>query len=275
MRRLSSALFVLLFVGLAGMLPSTARAQQSRVVDDDEWCDRNGWAYNSDSERYCEVREITLRANRDLVAIDGRQNGGIRVAGWDRDEILVRARVMAHARTESAAQRLAEDVEIRTDNTIYADTPEAGRKEWTSVSFQVFVPRRSNLSLETHNGGISIENVEGNVDFDALNGGVSLADLAGDVRGETTNGGVTVELSGSAWRGDGMDVRTTNGGVEIYVPDGYDAHLETGTVNGKLYFDFPVMLQGRLDRRISTDLGRGGQPIRIATTNGSVEIRRG
>ena len=273
--RKSIALFLTLFViGLTTLGCAPADAQQTRTLHDDEWCDYDKWERDSDSERYCEVREITLSDSRDLIAVDGRRNGGIKVEGWNRDEILVRAKVTAHARTESAAERLAEDVEIHTDGTIYADVPETRRKEWTSVSYQLMVPRRSNLSLETFNGGISIESVEGDMEFEALNGGLNLIDLAGDVRGETTNGGVTVELTGSEWDGDGLDVETTNGGVKIYVPDDYSADLETRTVNGRVEVDFPVMVRGRIDRRISTRLGDGGQLIRVVTTNGGVKVRR-
>lgn len=273
MRTCTSLFLLLVAVGLAGL--GTAYAQEQRTLHDDDWCDRDGWEYDNDGARYCEVREITLRAGHDLIAVDGKQNGGVKIRGWNRDEILVRAKVTSHARSAGTAERLAQDVEIRTDRTIYADLPDTRHKEWTSVSYELFVPRRSNLSLETHNGGISIENVAGDLDFDALNGGVSLVNLAGDVRGRTTNGGISVELTGDEWEGQGMDVRTTNGGVKIYVPDDYSAELETSTVNGRVEVDFPVTVRGRVDSRIATTLGRGGRPIHVATTNGSVKVRRG
>ena len=38
--------------------------------------------------------------------------------------------------------------------------------------------------------------------------------------------------------------------------------------------DFPITVQGRIGRSLSTDLGNGGQTIRATTTNGGVEIRR-
>lgn len=254
---------------------SPALAQQIRVLHDDAWCEREGWSYDSDGERYCEVREITLHADRDHLAVDGRQNGGIRVEGWNRNEILVRAKVTAHARTETTARNIAEDVAINTERTIYADVPDTRHREWASVSFEVFVPRRSNLSLETHNGGITIENVDGDVDFEALNGGVTLVALAGDVHGRTTNGGITLELTGDEWDGDGLDVRTTNGGVTINIPRDYSANLETSTVNGKLEVDFPITVMGRIDSRLSTRLGDGGRTIHVSTTNGGVRISRG
>ncbi len=217
--RKSIALFLTLFViGLTTIGCAPADAQQTRTLHDDQWCDRDNWEHDNDGERYCEVREITLPAGRDLITVDGRQNGGIKVEGWNRKEILVRAKVTTHARTEAAAERLAEDIEINTDRTIFADVPETRRKEWASVSYRLMVPRRSNLSLETFNGGISIENVEGDMDFAALNGGLNLIDLAGDVHGETTNGGITVELTG---KGEGpVGKRETSEGRSALFPVG-------------------------------------------------------
>jgi len=94
------------------------------------------------------------------------------------------------------------------------------------------------------------------------------------MHGRTTNGGVKVALTGSQWDGEGLDVTTTNGGVVLEVPSDYNAHLETGTVNGGVRMDFPVRVQGRLDRELSTDLGSGGPTIRARTTNGGVVVKR-
>jgi DUF4097 and DUF4098 domain-containing protein YvlB len=216
-----------------------------------------------------------------VVDVNGGQNGGIHVAGWDRDEILVRARVVGSARTEDEAHELVDAVEIETGRVIQADTPVIRGNNWrrsnawTSVSFEVFVPYRSNVALETHNGGVRIEDIAGDVSFDVLNGGVTLVNLAGFVEGETTNGGLDIILTGDQWTGQGMDVATTNGGVEIEVPDDYSARLETSTVNGRVRFDFPITVQGRLDRNISTTLGDGGPTIRARTTNGGVRVKRG
>jgi DUF4097 and DUF4098 domain-containing protein YvlB len=72
-----------------------------------------------------------------------------------------------------------------------------------------------------------------------------------------------------------MDVSTTNGGVSLSIPENYSAHLETGTVNGRLNVDFPITVQGELKRELSANLGSGGATIRAMTTNGGVRIRRG
>src|SRR6266540_1714545 len=98
--------------------------------------------------------------------------------------------------------------------------------------------------------------------------------LAGDVKGQTMNGGLAIDLAGAGWDGKGMDVRTTNGGVTLSIPENYSAHLETGTVNGGLKTDFPITLQGEVKRELSFDLGGGGQTISAMTTNGGVSIKR-
>lgn len=254
--------------GLAVLLlaPALASAQTPTLTCDNTW--------DGGEERFCEIREVTLPAGRSTIAIDGGPNGGIRVRGWDRNEIRLVMKVQAHASSESRAQELAQGVKVATDGPIRASGPDKGRHEWWSVSYEAFVPMRSDLDLETLNGGIRIADVHGRIRFSVTNGGVSLASLGGDVSGRSTNGGVHVDLAGSTWDGAGLDVQTTNGGATLSVPSGYSAHLETGTTNGGLKFDFPVTVQGRLNKRLSVDLGNGGPTIRVVTTNGGVTIKR-
>ena len=71
-----------------------------------------------------------------------------------------------------------------------------------------------------------------------------------------------------------MDVRTTNGGIVMSVPENYSAFIETGTVNGGVEVDFPVTVQGRITRQLSFNVGSGGQTVKAMTTNGGVRIRK-
>jgi hypothetical protein len=72
-------------------------------------------------------------------------------------------------------------------------------------------------------------------------------------------------------------VSTTNGGVRMSLPDGYNAELSAETTNGGLDIDFPVVVRGRLsgvNRRIVTTLGSGGPRLHVRTVNGGVQIGR-
>ena len=141
-----------------------------------------------------------------------------------------------------------------------------------SVSYDVYVPSQTNLEANTENGGISAQDVRGEMNFEATNGGIHLSDVGGSVRARTTNGGVVANLSGTTWQGQGLDLQTTNGGATVYVPRGYNALLETGTTNGGMRVDFPITVRGSLNRHISTQLGSGGPTVRVITTNGGVRI---
>ncbi len=255
-------------LAVAVALPAAppAAAQEWSVDNRAGACDRHG-----DSDSYCEVRTATIPADGGVVTVEGLHNGGISVRGWDGNEIRIRARVTTRRNVE------ADDVFIDVDgSTISARGPRSNgsRGDGWSVSFELDVPSRSDLKLDTHNGGIAIRGVEGAIRFETHNGGVSLSGLAGDVRGSTRNGGLSVELSGNAWFGEGLDVETKNGGVKLEIPEGYSADLETGTVNGRIQLDFPVEVQGTLGQRLSTRLGSGGAPVRVVTTNGGVRIGR-
>src|SRR5215470_2202557 len=236
-------------------------------------CGEDNW-YNDRLVSNCEVREETIAATGS-VAVDGKQNGGIAVKGWDQNQVLVRARVQAAAPTREEADAMAKQIRIDTGGgKISASGPERDKNYQWDVSYEVFVPKRSDLSLNTHNGGISIANVNGKIDFDALNGGAVLRYVGGTVHGSTTTGGLMVELGGDHWDGETLDVKTANGGVVMAVPENYSAHLETGTVNGGLTVDFPVTVQGKITRELAVNLGSGGATVRAMTTNGGVRIRR-
>ena len=243
----------------------------------DEWLDkcREGRGRsNDDRDRVCEVREKRLSPTR-MLDIDGRENGGVSVHGWDRSEVLILAKIQADADDADEAKDVAAGITIDVDGgRIRADGPSTRRHQSWSVSYEVWTPRQTDLRVSTHNGGISIDDIEARLDLGAVNGGIALHRVAGDVHGQTTNGPLNVDLDGDRWRGTGLDLRTTNGPVNLDIPDGYSARLETGTVNGGMRIDFPVTLQGVIGRHISTQLGSGGAPIRAVTTNGPVEIRR-
>lgn len=233
----------------------------------------NRW--NNDRGSHCVIKEQTIAATGNLISVDGKKNGGVSVKGWERNDIFVRAQIQTWANTDGEAQALAGQIRINTGGgQIYAEGPSTVDRQGWGVSFEVFVPINSNLSLKAHNGGISISDVRGQIDFNTLNGGANLRRLAGNVKGSTTNGGLNIELSGNRWDGEGMDVRTTNGGVRLTMQEGYSAHLETGSVNGGFNIDYPITVQGKIERNLSVDLGSGGPMVRAMTTNGGISIRR-
>jgi DUF4097 and DUF4098 domain-containing protein YvlB len=256
----------LLIVLALGSLPMLAQTTQLNC-DDRSTFDR--------LIGHCEIKEQTMAAPKGTIRIDPGMNGGVRVNGWDRNEVLVRARIETAAETDSEARGMVSAIRFASGaGEIRAEGPSMDRNHNWSVSYEIFAPRQSDLNLKTHNGGVHLADLRGNIEFDALNGGVTLQRLAGDVHGHTTNGGLHVELAGNRWDGQGMNVDTTNGGVKMDIPSSYSAHIETSTVNGGVDVEFPVTVKGRIDKNLSFDIGSGGPTVRVTTTNGGVRIRK-
>lgn len=247
-----------------------------------EFCSDNTY-WMKEKRGYRELKESTIQA-RSLLEVDGRKNGGIKVKGTNRKDILIRSCIQAWARSESEAKELANKVSIETGNVIRArgengedDSWKNDRQNW-SVSYEIEVPRNTNLKLTTLNGGIAISQVEGNVEFEAVNGGIVVYDAGGNVRGRTKNGGIAVVLSGKGWKGDGLDLETTNGGVNLSVSNDFAADIESSTVNG----GFSSNLRGLTVEKGRWTGGRaygkvngGGAKVRVVTTNGGVSINSG
>jgi len=257
-------------VALGLLSASHAAAQRHR--DDD--CNRR------QSRRQfvvCDERDTGWRGSG-AVNVDAGPNGGISVVGWDRDSVDVLITVKARAETEDAARELIAEVRVvASGGTLRATGPASRRNASWWVTYDLSVPRRTDLTLETVNGPVSVEDVRGVMRLETSNGPITLANVGGDVRARLDNGPLTVSLAGTEWAGEGLDASTTNGPIVLRVPEGYNAELETGTVNGPMSFSFPITVQGRFgggNQRIHTTLGRGGRPIRVVTTNGPAVINR-
>jgi DUF4097 and DUF4098 domain-containing protein YvlB len=252
-----------------------AAAASGQMVNNQEKqlsCESRGY---DDRVRICEMREQTT-ASVGLLNIDAGKNGGASIKGWTGSDVLVRTRVEAWGNTDAEAKAISSQVLIDiSGGRVQARGPEsAGNSGW-SISYEIFVPQSTNLSVTTVNGGISISDVRGNLHFEATNGGINLKRLAGEVEGSTVNGGVNIELTGATWQGNQIDVKTRNGGVNVSVPANFSAHFQTETVNGSLQSDFPLTMSGDLkSRNHDFTIGGGGPMIHVTTTNGGVKLKR-
>ena len=266
--------FFVLIIGILFLSGTAVFAQDKNDKSSKSkgFCENYNYS-SGDKVSFKEVRETTIRAGS-LLDVDGGRNGGIKIKGEDRSDVLVRACVQTTGVTDEAARALAKNIRIETGGSVRAENS-TGDSDW-AVSFEILVPRSTNLKLEAHNGGIGISGVDGTMEFKTTNGGLHLSDVAGDVKGTTVNGGVHVTLSGNGWKGSGLDLQTTNGGVHLEISENYAARIETGTINGGFKSNIAALNVERTDRqrsmRINTDLNGGGAPIRLITTNGGVHI---
>lgn len=239
-------------------------------------CDDNHGSHWG-SAHVCQMRRTSFTLASSHLSVD-TTNGGIDVIGEDRTDVSLEARINAWAPSDSEATSLLNQVVIDTAGGEVRDHgPHQnffGNRGY-NVDYHLHVPRHLTAEFHSQNGGIELASLDGTIRFSTTNGGVGLSGLSGDVQGRTTNGGLTIALSGDRWQGQGLQADTTNGGVDLRVPEHYSAHLQAGTTNGGISVDFPVTVQGEIKNHLDTNIGGGGPTIHTQTVNGGVSISHG
>lgn len=263
-------LYLILIVLFFGNLNSVFAQNQWKPQDDG--CGAVRWMGNPNGAFNLDIKEQTVAAPPKKLTINGATNGGVRVRGWERAEIFIRACVQSAGRDDAEARAKTAAVRIEYEN----GTLRAVSSEDISfgASFDIRVPVNTDLKITTNNGGINLSNVRGSIEFDLKNGGAVFDRIAGDVRGQTVNGSLVFNLSGDRWEGGGIDVRTTNGNVQINVPENYSARLETVARSRKFRGDFPIAEMPHANGEFNFNLGAGGAVIRATTVNGQISIQR-
>jgi hypothetical protein len=177
----------LVLVFAASVFSISSRAASAKVptgmTGGDKECSANHYHVN-DLVSYAEMRQQRL-ALASMNYINPGQNGSIRVHGWDKGDVLVRACVQTAGETESDARAVASQVSITSGpGRMEPKGPARGERVYWDLSYEVWVPNSSNLDLNANNGSISISAVHGQIRFHTQNGSVYLAEVSGDVDGE-------------------------------------------------------------------------------------------
>jgi len=222
----------------------------------------------------------------DAIEIKGI-NGGIEASGTSGDRVTVTA-VKRGRRSDPSSVRI-EVVEHEGGVTICAVYPsregrpnecrpgEGGRMSNhdndVNVEFDVQVPAGVRFVGRTVNGGIKARGIGADAEAHTVNGGVEV-EAAGTARAETVNGGITARFGRADWTG-ALNLRTVNGGIDVFLPPSTAADVKAATVNGDIETDFPLTVTGKIGRRrLSGSIGGGGRLLELETVNGGIELRK-
>jgi len=173
---------------------------------------------------------------------------------------------------------------------------------------ELHVPRDTTVALNTSNGKICLEDLDRPVSARSSNGSVSINDIEGDIdvmtanakvtchgthghlRARSSNGKIEVgEHQGSidastsngiirasldALGETGVTLTTSNGRIVLDLPERADADIDIRVDNGFIRNDLELHDQtGEATDRIRGRIGKGGIPIKLRTSNGTVSLR--
>ena len=141
------------------------------------------------------------------------------------------------------------------------------------INFDVQVPRGVRLNALTTNGRVHCLNLDSVVQAATTNGDVEVS-TSEWASAKTTNGGVRVSMGNAKWSGE-LELMTTNGSVDVTLPSSAEFKVDASTTNGGIQTDFPITIQGRFGpKSLSGTVGGGGRDLKVATTNGGIELKK-
>ncbi len=244
-----------------------------------------GFAYGYTATK--EFRETyPLPADRELEVKN--VNGDISVTTWDRDEVEIYAEIEVRASSKRDAEEFLDEVRIDVRKTrrrirVEADYPRRGggglfdwlfgrRPPDVRVQFWIKVPKQARIDLNTVNGSVEVEEVEGVISLSTTNGRIEATDVGGEIEANTVNGGIRVEVA-ELDPESRLRFETVNGSIRLYLPEDVRADVDASTVNGSIHTDFPIEVTGKyVGKHARGAIQGGGALIRLRTVNGSIDI---
>jgi hypothetical protein len=245
---------------------------------------RRGRGWEQRSEFSAPVKEgarLLLRADAGDVEIRPEPGGELKCV------VLLRA----YTSSEAAARQLFDGFQMNARSVeaggvyLTSQAPgHGGRGANFGVQFQISVPTRFNLDLETQGGDLRVAApLEGSARLTTAGGDVHAVDLAGPVRVETAGGNIVLGKIGSD-----LIARTAGGSIHVGDVKG-DAALEsnggeivTGTVAGELKAETSggdVVVGGATGQVLARtaggqiQIGPTGGAVRAETAGGSVRLQ--
>jgi hypothetical protein len=141
------------------------------------------------------------------------------------------------------------------------------------INFDVQVPRGVRFNAMTTNGGVHCRDLNSIVEAATTNGNVEVS-TSEWASAKTTNGGVRVAMGSAQWKGE-LQLATTNGSVNVTLPASAEFEVDAATTNGGIHTDFPITVQGSFSSKaLSGKVGAGGRELRVATTNGGIDLKK-
>lgn len=135
------------------------------------------------------------------------------------------------------------------------------------------------MTIKTTNGQMQVKDHQGDTTLKSTNGKLNIANVTGELRAETSNGSVTaqgtfkgvklqstngsVEVSSTVVDGD-WDVQTTNGKVEVTLPQKGDYQIDAEGEEGHIKTDLPLSVQ---EDSVKGTVGSGKYTIKLHTNS--------
>ena len=147
-------------------------------------------------------------------------------------------------------------------------------KHTNTVRYTLHVPSNVTLDVETVNGKIAAQNIDGNVKASTVNGDVAVSTTKGTVNAETVNGSIIASMASLPDSGN-VHLETVNGSITSVIPEGIGGSIDLENENGSLTANYPNAVPDSADKHhMRIKLDDGSRRVKLETVNGSVNLTK-
>lgn len=210
-------------------------------------------------------------------------DGQVKVHGWDKAEVAFTATKYANDQ-DSLSQITIQAQQQGQAISINASNPDEHNG---SVSFDVYVPRRSSLHVSSGDGALNLDGVSGEITLRSGDGPIEVANGGGQLQVNTGDGVIKViKFDGQvdARTGDGqidldgtfnaVSARTGDGTISLSVPAGSSFTIETNTPDEISNEGFVIVEDITPSPRLKRwRIGNGGKVFVLKTGEGKILLR--
>ncbi|MFZ2148274.1 MAG: DUF4097 family beta strand repeat-containing protein [Sedimentisphaerales bacterium] len=141
-------------------------------------------------------------------------SGSITITGADVTDCSVVAQICVQAPTEEEAQKIAEQVEIKLEPvgqtlTVKAEKPAQKHRRSISISYDITVPKQTNVECASSYGAIKLSNFDGDVKGKTSSGSITAENIQGSAQLDTSYGSVTCRNI----TGDNIQLKSSSGSI--------------------------------------------------------------
>ena len=213
-------------------------------------------------------------------------------------QCFVSADITLQAPTKSEAEQIAEKVSIGLERrgnklNIKVNKPRVSNNRSVAVSFDITVPRQTDIKCDTSYGSIKLAGIGGNISaktsFAAitandLNGIIALKTSYGSITGRNITsskfdahssfGSINIDFSNQSPSDLKAKLNTSYGSITVAAPPDFTGQVDLVTSFGSTKTDLPLTVTGELSgNRITGQIGQGTGELDIKTSFGAINVR--
>jgi DUF4097 and DUF4098 domain-containing protein YvlB len=239
-------------------------------------------------------------------------DGSVRIESTDAAEVAAHVTTegwrIATGEVEITESQAGDRVEIAVHLPNHNNWLSFGHR---SVRVVVQVPKHADLDIRTGDGSVEVQPVSGRLSISTGDGSITASGLEGDIRLHTGDGSIRASGLGGQLKADtgdghmtiggrfdlldlstgdgGIDadvqpgsrvatawsLRSGDGGIKLRLPEDLGAELDAHTGDGHISLDKAIAVSGSISAStVRGKLGAGGQPLKIHTGDGSIQLQR-